>query len=318
MFRLKSENATAPVKRSFGYDLFASENVDLNPGEYKNVSTDVIFEKGYPHISAFSNLAVSNGIGVLAFEMKPSLQIVLINHDKSKTFHVQKGDAIAHMVFDSCEEEESASDDLEKDARKWLDQADHTADVNEKVLLREKACEVLLKVGNTALAARNLKWLAEHYEKEGNQVNALKYYQKASESYRKENSNTLGNQCILKVAELETEKKDWSQAMTLYESVGKECLGSTLLKWSAKMHFFNAVLCMMCLSDQDVYAKIREYETLDSGFEDSRESQFLRNIFNAVKNRDKDELVSVIYEYDSISPLKKSQVAILLEIKTRL
>lgn len=91
-----------------GADLFSTEAVMIHPGERKALCTGIAIEipEGfYGRVAPRSGLAAKHGVDVLAGVVDSSyrgeIKVVLLNTDKSNTFHVEKGDRIAQLIIES-------------------------------------------------------------------------------------------------------------------------------------------------------------------------------------------------------------------------
>jgi dUTP pyrophosphatase len=91
-----------------GADLFSTEAVMIHPGERKTLCTGIAIEipEGfYGRVAPRSGLAAKQGVDVLAGVVDSSyrgeIKVVLLNTDKSNTFHVEKGDRIAQLIIES-------------------------------------------------------------------------------------------------------------------------------------------------------------------------------------------------------------------------
>jgi dUTP pyrophosphatase len=131
MLRVKKlvQEAKLPVRGSegaAGYDLSSTGKYDIEPGCRGIVNTGIAIElpEGtYGRIAPRSGLAVKKGIqvgaGVVDADYRGELKVVLFNHDKSETFHIEQGDRIAQLVLEkiACPEVEEISEDLETTTR---------------------------------------------------------------------------------------------------------------------------------------------------------------------------------------------------------
>lgn len=112
-FKKDHPDAVIPTKaepEATGYDLSSVEDVVIEPGEHKLVSTGLKWEaKGYDlSIRPRSGLAAKNMITVLNTpgsvdsSYRGILKVILINHSKTP-FKVEKGMRIAQAVFHKVE-----------------------------------------------------------------------------------------------------------------------------------------------------------------------------------------------------------------------
>ena len=98
----------AATPGSSGYDLFASENGTIFPGEYKLVGTGISINlpragweaqvRSRSGLAAKHGVAVLNAPGTIDSDYKGEIKVILINHGKSN-FSFSKGDRIAQLVI---------------------------------------------------------------------------------------------------------------------------------------------------------------------------------------------------------------------------
>ena len=107
---LVETNAKMPTrgsKYSAGLDLYSAESVEIPPQERKMVSTglSVSIPSGcYGRVAPRSGLAYKYGIdvfaGVIDFDFRGSVKVILYNSDKENTFKVNVGDRIAQLILE--------------------------------------------------------------------------------------------------------------------------------------------------------------------------------------------------------------------------
>jgi len=175
-------------------------------------------------------------------------------------------------------------------------------------------------------AAKLSKEIAELYENEeieeddkSHVVLAIEAYEQAAELFGMEESKSAASQCLGKIAELcsaALDPPDYGRASKIYDDLGRRCLSSNLLKFNAKGHFLQAIMCHLAHGD-DVGAEqaAAKYESLDYTFGDSREGKFGNALIEAVKGYDVEEFSTACFEYDRISKLNPWQTSILVKVK---
>lgn len=103
-----NENAIIPTRDygNAGYDLYATEDVIIAPGERRLIKTGIAMAipiEWYGHISDRSGMAYKKGAHCLGKIIDPSYRkeigIVLLNTDKKETLTVCKGDRPAQILF---------------------------------------------------------------------------------------------------------------------------------------------------------------------------------------------------------------------------
>ena len=104
------EGAKLPERKhedDAGYDIYANEDVTLNPGEVTIVSTGVHIEPSfgwYVQIVPRSGLAAKHGItvlntpGTIDSNYRDEIKVIMINHGP-QSYPIFKGDRIAQMIF---------------------------------------------------------------------------------------------------------------------------------------------------------------------------------------------------------------------------
>jgi dUTP pyrophosphatase len=102
-------HATIPTRGTpyaAGLDLYAAEEVTIQPGEFKAVSTGIAIElpPGYEgQVRARSGNAVKFGVGILNApgtideDYRGEVKVIIINHGK-EPFVIRPGDRIAQLV----------------------------------------------------------------------------------------------------------------------------------------------------------------------------------------------------------------------------
>lgn len=119
------------------------------------------------------------------------------------------------------------------------------------------AVTLLCDAGRLNMAAKLSKEIAEALENnisEGGEDSnesvqaAIASYQQAADLFDMENAKSQSSGCVQKIAELSSgalNPPDLLKAAELYESLGRGCLESNLLKYNAKGHFLNGECCLL-------------------------------------------------------------------------
>ena len=134
-----------------------------------------------------------------------------------------------------------------------------------------------------------------------------------------EQQKSQGAQCLAKVAELCSAAKDppdFLRAAEIYESLGKNCLDSNLLKYNAKGHFLHCVLCQLANQDSvGASQAMNRFSSLDYTLRESREGKFADELIECVENGDSEGFATACFEFDRISKLDPWKTTILLSIR---
>lgn len=99
---------------SSGVDLYAhvKDEVILNPGEYKLISTGIAIElplgyeaqiRGRSGLAAKHGIGLVNGVGTIDADYRGEIKVILINWGNTP-FYIQRGDRIAQMVVQRIEQ----------------------------------------------------------------------------------------------------------------------------------------------------------------------------------------------------------------------
>jgi len=188
------------------------------------------------------------------------------------------------------------------------------------------AVTLLCDAGRLNQAAKLSKEIAGIFENEGSSedggaaVNAaIASYQQAAELFEMEQAKSQASTCLQKVAELSSgalDPPELLRAAEIYESLGRSCLESNLLKYNAKTHFLNGIMCHLANGDSiGASQALHRYENLDYTFTDSREGKFAKQLLETVEQFDPDGFATACFEYDRISKLDPWKTSMLVKIK---
>lgn len=193
------------------------------------------------------------------------------------------------------------------------------ADPQEAVNCLGKAIEIYTDMGRFTIAAKHHVTIAEIYESElADMDKAISSYQQAADYYKGEESNSSANKCLLKVAQYAAQLERYEQAIEIYEEVAMSCMDNSLLKYSAKDHFFRAATCHLCVDTLNAQHALQKYEDLFPQFSDSRECKLLKTLVQACEDEDADAFTDAIKDYDTISRLDQWTTTMLLRVKKRI
>ena len=150
-----------------------------------------------------------------------------------------------------------------------------------------RAVELYAELGKGSQAAKLSKDLGEQAERERNWDDALVHYQLAADLQRGEGSDSSARQSLEKVAlftaQTAQSSENYTKAAALFEEIGTESLTTRLGKYSAKKHFFKAILCLMASGDAIAsQAKHDQFSQTQHQFATSREGKFLQQVISAL------------------------------------
>merc|ERR1712062_721423 len=125
----------------------------------------------------------------------------------------------------------------------------------------------------------------------------------AADYFKGEESNSSANKCMLKVAQYAATLENYNKAIQIYEQVAASALESSLLKYSAKEHFFRASLCHLCIDALNAQHAVQRYEEQYPAFGDSREAKLIKSIVETLEQQDVEQFTETVKEYDSLCRL---------------
>jgi len=186
----------------------------------------------------------------------------------------------------------------------------------EAVKCLEKCGEFYAQEGRWSMAAKNMKEIAEIYEKEAQIDKALAAYEKAAEYYEGDNAPSSADGCLTQVALLAAQDGKYGHAVKIYDQLATSCLDSKLRQFNFRDFAFRAVLCHLANADL-VSAKraVEKYHGLEPGFASSREYKLCIEITTALENYDSDAYTAAVQEFDSVIKLDQWKSNILLKIR---
>ncbi|XP_056139079.1 N-ethylmaleimide-sensitive factor attachment protein, alpha b [Lampris incognitus] len=190
------------------------------------------------------------------------------------------------------------------------------ADPQEAINCLNRAIEIYTDMGRFTIAAKHHISIAEIFETELVDIDkAIAHYEQAADYYKGEESTSSANKCLLKVATYAAQLEQYPKAIEIYEQVGTHAMDSTLLKYSAKDHFFKAALCHFCVDMLNAKLAVQKYEEMFPAFSDSRECKLLKKLLDAYEEQNVDAYTDSVKEYDTISRLDQWLTTMLLRIK---
>ena len=171
---------------------------------------------------------------------------------------------------------------------------------NEAVGCYRSAVTLLCDAGRLNQAAKLSKNIAEIFENDGAAAEdgdggdaiqaAIQSYQQAAELFEMEQAKSQASNCLQKVAELSSgalDPPELLRAAEIYESLGRQCLESNLLKYNAKTHFLNGIMCHLANGDSvGASQALSRFDSLDYTFADAREGKFAKQLVECVEQFD--------------------------------
>jgi hypothetical protein len=90
----------------------------------------------------------------------------------------------------------------------------------------------------------------EMYEAGTNMEQAVNHYRQAANLYVTDNKKTSASPCLLKIASIQSLNDQFTDAASIFESIGKECTESRLGQFSAKGHFMSCIMCHLAAGNR--------------------------------------------------------------------
>uniref|UniRef100_A0A915E684 Alpha-soluble NSF attachment protein n=1 Tax=Ditylenchus dipsaci TaxID=166011 RepID=A0A915E684_9BILA len=189
-------------------------------------------------------------------------------------------------------------------------------DAQKAVDCYQKTAEIYTDMGRFNMAAKSHTTIAELYELDApDKEKCMAEYQKAADYHKGEEAKSSATKCLLKVAQLAADLEQYRKAVDVFEEVAVWEADHPTLKYAAKTHFFQALLCYLCIDLLDTQQALRRYEELSPSFTDSRECKFVKEIILCLEEHSLDQFTEAVRNYDKISRLDPWYSSLLLKIK---
>jgi len=184
-----------------------------------------------------------------------------------------------------------------------------------------KLCVTLHMDNNRfSTAAKIFQQIAELEEKSENIPGAIQAYEKAAECFFSEDSQSSGNQMLLKIAHFAAEREDYKKAIEIFEKVSAASLDNKLLSYSVKDYLFKSSLIQLVMGakngdSSNVIIALDKYKDLHPAYDGSRECKFIENVTTAYQQDDLKKFVDIVFNYDKIYKLDTWTSGLLLAVK---
>ncbi|VDK87041.1 unnamed protein product [Litomosoides sigmodontis] len=190
-----------------------------------------------------------------------------------------------------------------------------------------KTAETYTDMGRFNMAAKYHCTMAEIFESDApDMAQAMAHYQEAADFYKGEESRSSATKCMIKVAQYAAQLEDYKRAIKIFEEVATWEADHQTLKYAAKNHFFQALLCHLC-SDlrsrriRGVTEKfntqnaLKRYEEISPSFVDSREYKLINELISCLEDKNQVKFTEVVKTFDKISRLDQWHTSLLVKIK---
>ena len=179
-----------------------------------------------------------------------------------------------------------------------------------------RTCDIYTDMGRFNMAAKIHTTIAEIFETEAPDLEqAIVNYQKAADYYKGEESKSSATKCLVKVAMLAAQIEQYQRAVTTFEEVAMWEAEHPTLKYAAKNHFLQALVCRLNIDLLDTQHAVARYEEASPSFTDSRECKLIKDLLVALEAKDEESFTKIIAGYDKISRLDPWHTALLVKVK---
>lgn len=179
-----------------------------------------------------------------------------------------------------------------------------------------KTAEIYTDMGRFNMAAKIHCTMAEIYESEAPDIaQAMVHYQEAADFYKGEESRSSATKCSIKVAQYAAELEDYKKAIKIFEEVATWEADHPTLKYAAKNHFFQALLCYLSIDVLDAQHALKRFEEASPSFADSREYRLVSEIITCLEDKNQAKFTDAVKAYDKISRLDQWHTALLVKVK---
>ncbi|VDD96071.1 unnamed protein product [Enterobius vermicularis] len=179
-----------------------------------------------------------------------------------------------------------------------------------------KTADIYTDMGRFNMAAKNHCAIAELFENECPDVaQCMAHYQKAADYYKGEESKSSATKCLIKVAQYAAQLEQYRKAIQVFEEIAMWEADHQTLKYAAKNHFFQALLCHLCVDLLDAQHALKRYKEISPSFADTRECKLISELIECMEEEKQDSFTDAVKNYDKISHLDQWHTALLVKIK---
>lgn len=183
---------------------------------------------------------------------------------------------------------------------------------------------VRFKIENNRLgeAARLMLEFAASLEEQGSAMEAIPHYEQAMRYFDAEDQKAQSQKCMLAMAKIYGENDKFDKSLMYYERVANNMLGGPL-KFQAQDYFLRAMLCRFAMvtndnrfeGSEECRDALQRYLSSDIYMKNTRESEFLQIILDAVTDNDIDKFEQGVSLLQDIRKLDDWKTHVLLVVK---
>ncbi|XGW02749.1 hypothetical protein V3C99_014629 [Haemonchus contortus] len=179
-----------------------------------------------------------------------------------------------------------------------------------------KTSEIYTDMGRFNMAAKNHVTIAELFETEcPDTEQCIQHYQKAADYYKGEESKSSATKCLIKVAQYAAQLEQYQKAIAVFEEIAMWEADHPTLKYAAKNHFFQALLCYLCIDPLDAQHALKRYEDASPSFADTREAKLIKDLIACLEDGNEELFTDTVKSFDKISRLDQWHTGLLVKIK---
>jgi len=189
-------------------------------------------------------------------------------------------------------------------------------DIEEAVMCFTKAIDHYLASDRFNSAAKLQSEIGKLYEDKKLFGKAITFYNEAVESFESENNKIQARKVKLQVADILAKSGEYSKAIEIYESISKDGVDDSLLRWSVKNHLLKASLCQLVLGAKkddmsEATKAFAKYEEWSEIFHGTRENKLVQDLKKAYEDTNTEAFQDAIFEFDNISKLDEFKTSLL-------
>ncbi|KAL6599157.1 hypothetical protein ACP70R_046021 [Stipagrostis hirtigluma subsp. patula] len=167
-----------------------------------------------------------------------------------------------------------------------------------------QAVNLFLEIGRLNMAARYSKDIGEIYQQEQDLEKAVDYLERAADLFDSEGQTSQSNTIKQKVAEIAAQLEQYPKATEIFESIARQSINNSLLKYGVRGILLNAGICQLCRGDAvAITNSLERYQEIDPTFSGTREYKLLADLAASMDEGDVAKFTDAIKEFDSMTRL---------------
>ncbi|KAK6755557.1 hypothetical protein RB195_014124 [Necator americanus] len=179
-----------------------------------------------------------------------------------------------------------------------------------------KTSEIYTDMGRFNMAAKNHVAIAELFESEcPDTEQCIQHYQKAADYYKGEEAKSSATKCLIKVAQYAAQLEQYQKAISVFEEIALWEADHPTLKYAAKNHFFQSLLCYLCIDPLDAQHALKRYEDASPSFADTREAKLIKDLIACLEDGNEELFTDTVKAFDKVSRLDQWHTSLLVKIK---